>query len=102
MDQLSFSDLEYENKKRKTRRAQTDQEDRIAKAAERQADAAERTRESMRDMKVTKSGAIEVNLRTLGGEAGAPRFSQSDMSNLANQITPLIIKRIRQEQSRGP
>lgn len=75
-----------------------------ANAAEREADAAERTADARnRSSRVDNgtTGRIEIDLRTTASETGAPNFTNSDLANLANQLTPRILQAIRQDLGRG-
>lgn len=73
--------------------------EREADAFERAADAAERTRQSRTS--AVGNSKIQIELTTKASENGAPNFRQSDLANLANQLTPVILQAIRSELGRG-
>ncbi|MFW6341181.1 MAG: hypothetical protein ACOC0Q_09970, partial [Wenzhouxiangella sp.] len=82
-------------------RSEAEGSERIAEAAEREADALERSSRQRRSETNTRTGRIEIDLRTTASENGAPNFSQADLANLANLLLPKILEAIRRELERG-
>ena len=88
------------------RRQQAEETDRAAQSNERAADAAEREADAVERLsrsRPTSAGPtrIELEIRSIGGDPGAPILSQADIQSLAGQLTPLIIERIRAEFRTG-